>query len=303
MTNLLTAHLGEAAALIVALTWASAVILFKKSGESVHPLALNLFKNVLAFVLLIPTIFFLGKSYPSDLSNSDIWMLIISGALGIGLSDSMFFRSLNLLGAGLSAIVDCLYSPFIIGLSILFLGESLNALQVVGTVMIISAVLTAVRIKGSPNLKRKDLIWGVFWGVMAMATMAVGIVMIKPILDKTALLWVTQIRLIGGILVLLVILGFTPKRWEYLATLKFDKGKIYTWTGSFIGAYLAMILWITGMKFTQASTAAALNQTSNIFVFILAALFLKERITWQRGIGIILGVTGAVMVIVFRATG
>jgi len=55
-------------------------------------------------------------------------------------------------------------------------------------------------------------------------------------------------------------------------------------------------LWLAGMKYAQASTASALNQTSNIFIFIFAALLLKERITPLRLIAIIVGVAGAVMV-------
>ena len=50
------------------------------------------------------------------------------------------------------------------------------------------------------------------------------------------------------------------------------------------------------MKFTQASIAASLNQTSNIFVFIFAAWFLREPISRTRVIGIILGVAGALIV-------
>jgi drug/metabolite transporter (DMT)-like permease len=50
------------------------------------------------------------------------------------------------------------------------------------------------------------------------------------------------------------------------------------------------------MKFTQASTAAALNQTSNIFVFIFAALVLKEKITKIRVAAISLGIAGAFVV-------
>ena len=50
------------------------------------------------------------------------------------------------------------------------------------------------------------------------------------------------------------------------------------------------------MKSTQASISAALNQTSNIFIFILAALFLGERITPVRLFAIILGITGAIIV-------
>jgi drug/metabolite transporter (DMT)-like permease len=52
-----------------------------------------------------------------------------------------------------------------------------------------------------------------------------------------------------------------------------------------------------GMKYTQASIAAALNQSNNVFIFILAALFLKEPINQQRLVGIILAVTGSFLVI------
>ena len=75
-----------------------------------------------------------------DVPAYDYWMLLVSGALGIGISDTFFFMSLNRLGAALSAIVDCLYSPFIIGLSVLWLGESLSVIQILGVVMIVSAV-------------------------------------------------------------------------------------------------------------------------------------------------------------------
>lgn len=289
-------HLGEIFALSTAVVWAFAVILFKKSGETVHPIALNTFKNLLAIVLFIPTAIFLGESLLYHVSVNDYLIIFISGALGIGIADTMFFKSLNLLGAGMSAIVDCLYSPFIIGLSILYLNESLSVLQVVGVGMILSAVLTATHIKGRGNLSRHDLIWGIIWGALAMATMAVGIVMVKPLLERSPLVWITQMRLVGGTIVLVLILLFHPLRHKIVASLYNVKSWRYTISGSFFGAYLAMILWLAGMKFTQASTAAALNQTSNVFVFIFAAILLKEAINLQRVIAIIMAVSGAFLV-------
>ncbi|UCC45647.1 MAG: EamA family transporter, partial [Candidatus Zixiibacteriota bacterium] len=50
---------GETLALTAAIVWAVAVILFKKSGETVHPIGLNLFKDVLAAVLFVPTLWIL----------------------------------------------------------------------------------------------------------------------------------------------------------------------------------------------------------------------------------------------------
>ena len=50
---------GEAFALSSALIWALAVILLRRSGETLPPFELNLFKNCFGTVLLIPTILLL----------------------------------------------------------------------------------------------------------------------------------------------------------------------------------------------------------------------------------------------------
>ncbi len=287
---------GEILALITAVVWASAVILFKKSGETVHPIALNLFKNSLAVVLFVPTLYIAGQTLFYSAPANDYWLLLLSGAFGIGISDTLFFISLNKIGAGLSAIVDCLYSTFIISLSFIFIGESMNFWQIVGAMLIISAVLTAASRKGSEHISRSDLIWGIIWGALAMLATAIGIVMIKPLLSRSPLLWVVEIRLIGGMLVLLLFLTFYSKRKMVIKSLTTAGGWKFTISGSFVGAYLVMIFWLGGMKYTQASTAAALNQTSTIFIFIFAWWFLKEPVNKIRLIGIGLAVIGSFFV-------
>ena len=295
MSDLMTSRLGEVMALATAITWAFAVILFKKSGEKVHPIGLNQFKNLLALLLLIPTMLIMSRAFlPSD-SVTDYAVLLASGALGIGLADTLFFHSLNILGAGRSAIVDCLYSPFIIG-------------SVVGVARRIAGYRPRnrsdpdhlgcsydLRRKGH-NVDRPKATAARYCVALAMATMAVGIVMAKPVLDRSDLLWVTLTRLVGGISVLFVYLLLHPSRRAIVQSVIVASHRSYTFLGSFIGGYVAMIMWLAGMKFTQASVAAALNQTSAIFIFIFAALFLKERITVIRVVAISIGITGAVMV-------
>ena len=303
-------HLGEILALATAMFWAVAVILFKKSGETVHPIALNLFKSLLATVLILPTVMLIEGGTIPDFSRRDVVLLLVSGALGIGIADTLFFMMLNRLGAALSSIVDCVYSPMVIAAAMIWLGERLGWLQLVGVVLIVSAVWEAMHVpqtppnppasrgesEGSAGARGNRRWIGVLWGISAMACMAVGIVMMKPILDTYSLLWVLEVRLVGGIAVLLLILAFNPKRREILGTLFVKQGWGYLLSGSFIGAYLALILWVAGIKYTQASQASALNQTSNIFVFILAGVFLKERMTKQRVIGIGLAVIGVYLV-------
>ena len=214
----------------------------------------------------------------------------------MGIADTFLFISLNILGAGLSAIVFCLYSPFIIGLSIIWLGDTLSGIQIIGICLIISSILfiTGIKSQGKTN---KKLLWiGIGWGVLAEVAIAVSIVMIKPLLNQSPLLWVTEIRLIGGIIILILVLQILPQKKSIIDSFFHSKSWKFTISGSFLGAYAALILWLAGMKFTQTSTAAALNQTSNIFIFIFAAIFLKEKITATRIFAIILAVLGAIMV-------
>lgn len=295
MENIMS-YTGEIYSLLTAVVWAFAVILFKKSGESVHPIALNYFKTFLAIILFIPTIFLFKEQIFRNVPINEYLLLLLSGVIGIGISDTLFFKSLNLIGAGMSAIVDCLYSPFIIGLSIIFLHERLSILQLIGAFMIVSAVLTGMTRKSRGKLNKKKLFYGALFGAMAMALMAVSIVMIKPLLNRSPLLWVTEIRLIGGIIFLSTFLIIHPSRKMIITSIHAPMNWIYTVSGSFFGAYLAMMLWLAGMKYTLASTAAALSQTSNIFVFIFAAIFLKEKINLQRVIAILLGVSGVFLV-------
>ena len=289
-------YVGEGFSLLTAVVWAVAVIFFKKSGEKVHPLALNTFKNTLALVLVLPTMYLFGQSLFHQAPAREYLLLMFSGVIGIAIGDTLFFKSLNQIGAGLTAIVVCLYSPFIIGLSVIWLGERLTILQIVGALMVVLAVLSTTRKEAIGKFSRHDLLMGILWGVLATACMAVGIVMIKPVLNHSPLLWATEIRLIGAVPALALIFLFHPLRRKIATSITLPGTWHYTLGGSLTGAYLAMILWLTGMKYTQASISSALNQTSTLFVVVLAAIFLREPLTLRRTAAVILAVLGAILV-------
>lgn len=288
-------HGGEVFALLTALAWGIAVILFRRSGERVHPLALNLLKNLIGGLLFLPTLWLAGEALFPAAPARDYLILLASGALGIGLGDTFFFASLNRLGAGRSAIVGCLYSPFVIGLAFLFLGERISLWQFLGTALIVGAVVASTS-KGAAPLHKRDLLWGLLWGILAEGAMAAGIILVKTVLESAPLVWATEVRICGGILALLVIFVFSPRRGEIFRTALPGPGYGFTIAGSIVGAYFAMFLWLAGMKYAPASIAAALNQTSTILVFILGAVFLREQVTWKGVLGVALAVGGALLV-------
>lgn len=279
-------HLGEYLALASAVVWALAVILFRISGKTISPFAINLFKNAVAMILFLPLLLLLHRPFFPAASAADYGLLLASGFLGIAVSDTLFLTALNLLGASLLAIVDCVYSPFIIVLSYFFLGERLNPWQFLGVLLIAGAIAVMAWKSARENgkLPPRDLYRGIALGVLAMLTVAIGIVMIKPMLAHTDVFWATAMRIAGGIGGLLLFLPFHPRRRAVLAPL-FDlsQWKVLV-PASVLGSFLSLLFWVAGMKFTLASIAAVLNQMNVIFVFILAAVFLGEKATpWKIG--------------------
>jgi len=290
-------YIGEFFALMAPLCWSIAVILFRKTGEIVSPIALNLFKNTLAINLFVLTAVFFGEGVFRDVPTRDYLLLIISGVLGIGVADSLFFAALNRIGAGLWAIVNTGYSPSIIMLSIIFLGERLTIVQSLGVLLIVSAVLTIVWMKEAKGgIEKKKLISGIILGLSALFAQAISVVMIKPLLDNSPLFWANSWRLLGGLLSMVFVVAFFKRERMSLSGLKNIKIYKVMVPAAIIGTYVSLGFWLAGMKYTQASTASALNQSSSLFTFILAAILLKEPVTKKRVMGLAIGVVGVILV-------
>ena len=70
---------------------------------------------------------------------------------------------------------------------------------------------------------------------------------------------------------------------------------IYTVPSTLLGSYVALVIWIAGMKLAQAGVAGVLNQLSTILVPLLAAVFLKEKLTARKAVAVGLGFCGALL--------
>ena len=287
---------GNLFALATAVAWASAVVLFRKSGEHLSPFRLNALKSVLSLLLVLATLKVAGVPVFPTAPFSHLALLLASGLVGIAVADTLFFQSLALLGAARSAIVSCLYAPFIVAASMLFLGERPAARVLWGGLFVVSAVFLTqvpeIRLELPATVLRR----GVLLGAASMASTAVAIVAVKPLLPNYPVLWATGVRLLGGVLGLALppllhapsrsVLGaFVPQRAWWLAI-----------PAAVLGTYLALLLWVAGFKYGAASSAAILNQTSTLFTVMLSALFLRERFTKWHGIATGLAFVGAAFV-------
>jgi drug/metabolite transporter (DMT)-like permease len=288
--------MGELYALLTAVMWAAAVIFLKRSGETIPPFALNFFRVAVSTVCMVLTIVVAGQQVWYGAPLKDYLTLFASGVIAIAISDTLFLMALNRVGAGIMAIVDCLYAPSVVLFAFFLLGERLGAWQWVGMALVIVGVLIAARHEPPQGRTARQVLIGSVYGLCSMATVALGIVIAKPVLNRSPILWATTMREIGALFVMIPLALIAPTRRAVFGLFRPARNWKFSMPGTLLGSYLALIFWIAGMKYSMAGPAAILNQTSSIYVLIFASIFLKEPFTVRKVIASVLAIAGIVLV-------
>lgn len=287
--------LGEFYSLLCAFLWAFAVIFYKRAGDHFNAYEMNLFKSAFVLLLMIPTVLISDGIAIPEFTSMQFSLLIISGFVGIMLADMFYLRALQLIGASLTGITGSLYSPFVVGLSLLYLGELLHFWQYIGMIVVLLGVILVGFRKKSLAIEHPPLL-GFIYAALAVFFTALGIVIIKPISTELPFFWIILIRSLGGFITMLLYGVILKKSLSILHVIKATGG---TWLilGAFLGQYVSMMVWVAGYKYTSASIASILNETASIFILILSWLFLGEHLTKRKVIGVMITISGVAIVL------
>jgi len=290
---------GEFFALGCAFTWAMAVVLFRQPGRLLPAFELNLFKNMLGFLLLIPTLMLVeGFSLP-DFSLPDLGIALLSGYLGVAVADTWYLRALNLMGASRTGIVASLLSPFVIVLSVLFLGETLKGWQIPGLVLVLSGILLVTWKHKRSSVDQESVRKGIQYGIGAVFVMAVGIVMVKGVLETRSFLWTVEIRMFGGLFGMFVVVLLRKRVAAVRANFLMPLPWLQITIASFLGAYVSTLMYLAGYKLIPASVASILNETTGAWIVLLAWLVLGESLSLRKVTGLVLTMAGvAIMLLI-----
>ncbi|MEA5077998.1 MAG: DMT family transporter [Anaerolineaceae bacterium] len=285
---------GELAAISAALFWAISSFVFRKLGKSIRPTELNIIKGVGAILLLLMISLFLKES-PTALTPFALMLLLVSGALGIGFGDTMYFEALNSIGPRRTLLISILAPPMTVVLAILFLGERINPLGWLGVLITLFGV--AWVILGNPNKEepQKVVRMGVFFAFLSALAQAIGSVMSRWALTQTPVSAVQSaiLRLVAGIAFLAVwMLIGRQKPAEWLKETKNNAGMFGILAlGILLGAFLPLWLQQISFKNTEVGIAQTLLATSPLFVLLIAALR-KEKLAAREIIGMVIAVAG-----------
>lgn len=277
--------------------WAFAIILFRRIGDALPPFELNLFKNLLGFVLILPTLALFEGFQLSAFTPAELGIALLSGFIGIAVADTWYLRALNLMGASRTGIVAGLLSPFVIVLSFAFLGETLKGWQIVGFALVMAGVLLVTWRQNRKEVDAAHLGQGLFYGAGAVFLMAVGIVMVKEILETRPFIMTAQIRLAGGVAGMLIYLLLRRQTGAVVRKFKQPLPWNLILAASVLSTYVSMMLWLAGYKLIPASVASVLNESANAWIVLLAWLMLGESIGKKKVYGIMLTTTGVIIML------
>lgn len=288
---------GEVAALTAALLWACASVFFERAGKAIGSVELNLFKGLVALVFLLFTALLTGAAF-TGMDPGPVWLLVISGILGIGFGDTVFFKALEHMGPRRALLVGSITPAMTALIAVVFLQEVLSPQAWLGMLITIAGIAWVITER--PGAGKTPFVFplkGVAYGLLFALSQAVGAVLSRAALAETNIspLQSALLRVCAGVVVLLAWIVF-----RRIALGKWIKSPGALRIGSqallatMLGTYLGMWLQQTAFKLSPAGIAQTLSSTSPLFILSIAALS-HERISPRAVLGALLAVVGIML--------
>lgn len=294
------ALLGATFALLTALTWSIASLFFTRSGKFYLPVPLSLVNCIIG--LTLGALVYVVAGHPAPNAPwQHVALLATSGALGIGIADTLYFGSINDIGAGRAAIIETAYAPLAVLAAFFYLDERLTPRDFVGLALVLSGVVVVAfeaRNEGRTDTTKARALRGVVYGFGATALFVVAIIGIRRLLPLYDVQWIALVRMSGGFIATAVICLARPEwRRQMVTVAKPQHAWRYVIPAGLFGMFMSMQLWVAGFKYAKASIVAVLNQMSTLFIVVLASIFLGEKLTRMKVVALVLAFAGALLVI------
>lgn len=295
-------NIGEIAALLAAFLWAAASLLY--SRISLPAASLNLVKNVLASIMMLVHVLLLSgyqqmSAFQATGANW-IW-LSLSALIGIAIGDTLFFRSLQILGPR-KALMLATFSPVFAALfGVTFLGEALPLAFVIGTALTTAGVLAVIRDRKakdkSVGLYPGAVSAGVWCGILSAVCQAMGAVCAKKGLAGIGSEEGALIRVFAAAVMAFLYVALRKQLPEVLKAVRNRKTMKLLLPATVMGTWLGIWLCQVAYKNCPISVSTVLLSTTPLFAIPLVRIFHGSPITRMAVFGASIAVVGVYLVV------
>ena len=135
--------IGILSAFGAAISWTYACFIWRTQTQKYKSIDINLIKNIIAFLVFIPS--FINLSSVTELKH--IFILLISGIIGIGLGDTFYLKSLQTIGTRKTLSIETLSPLMAASSGEFFINENLTTKSWVGIIIVTISLLVILRKK------------------------------------------------------------------------------------------------------------------------------------------------------------
>ena len=302
---------GLIAATVAAMFWAVSVVLYRRVGRVMPPVKLNMTKGliavvILSLVLLVDWLAFGNE--PWSMSWGKLGLMALSGVIGIGLGDTLFFAGLNRMGARRMLLLFTINPVITVLIAWALMGEPLTGLQLVGIALTCGGVAWVIAERSTGRSDGHVDLLGVTYGIGAATCQASGYLLSRHILlpggmTPAASAW---LRLLAGSLILIAFLPMD--RWlknaggqshHHPADPSKTQARVMFFVALLLGTVLGIwLMQISAKHADKAGVAATLLSTSPLFVLPIVAM-LGEHISKRAVLGALITIGGIALLFVF----
>jgi drug/metabolite transporter (DMT)-like permease len=280
--------IGVAAALASAASWALCSVLWRKVGDELSPVAMNLAKGLLGSLLLCAA---LAAAGPTPIGAREAAFLAASGVLGVSLGDTLFFRCLVTLGPRRTTLLSSLTPIATALLAVAILGERPSAFSWLGIAAAVGGT-TWVMLEGAGGERGEIRAAGLRDGLASVACMAAGTILAKLGASGTGAVEATLIRVAAGFGALALWGAGRGNLRELAAALSSPRKLRPLVLVVAIGTFGGFLLSIVALRRTEAWLAGTLFAMVPLFVMPMTALAFGERAGWRTWAGTAVAAAG-----------
>lgn len=284
--------LGIIAALASAASWAFATVVFDRLGKVVPYAGITFLKGFFSILLMLLLVMIVGDF--KTVSPHDAVILIASGIIGIAIGDTLFFKSLQDLGAKMQVLYFMLGQIVTMLLSSLLLGDVLTLKEYIGAMILLCGIVIVTwgRQEDHPNKT-----CGIIGGFLSILCFSISTIMIKFTETDIDVISASFYRMLAGTLIMTLFGLTTHKMKSWITPLKDFKTLALFLLNVVVITIGGFILSMYAIKTISVSLASILSTTEPVFVLLLAYLINHEKVSKRELIGAAVSILGLLIII------